>query len=866
MKKRFKQLLAILLAVITIFANAIPAFAMSVGDKASFTTKYLDAYYKTGRWETANGDVHDIHGQVALRNLKSGGEPLYCLQVYKATQGSTATAGAIEDSFVWRNELTRIARKGITRVSIWGYPNHTYGVSAREAQLATQVLIWEFETGARTNYNPGCNTWAKSIFKNYKRALECYNDILKACQNHQDIPNFGTTTVELKGAGKSNAVTLTDKNGVLNLFTVTCNNPNVAISQSGNKLTIYSKKSGNLTAKLNFTKDKTNINSALALNGANQIMLYGTLADPVYADISVKLSLGEMVIDKHSEDQIWDGFHFKITGNGINETIVTDYNGYANLQNLEEGTYTATEVLTEDQSRYIQPESQTFKIKAGEKTTIHFTNYLKKGNAILHKVDSETGQNIETTDGIFDVLEWSYAKNAYVPYDVMKWSKNDNAYVVKDLAVTSDNDGKYKVVEKQAPTGYVTPSELNYEFKITEDGQTIDINNGSVQNDTQKGKIHITKEGEVLDYFDFVQTEYGLKYAPVYNKKPLVGTKWEISALEDIVVNGKTKFKAGDVVQIIETGKDGATSKSLYLGKYLVKEVETKDGYFIGSNEFEVELKYHGATVDVFTENVSSVNERQHVKVQFKKTIEENTMYPNPDAYKDIVFGIYADQNIKNSDGEVVLEKDSLVDFIALNELYQGNSTVDFPVNTKWYLKEIKTAEGYVLNETKYEFETKSGDQNLPLIFIDLNENGTVIENKTVKGIVEFKKVDKDNNKIELTATYGLFRSSDDMLIEEKTSKPHEWVQFTEIPYGEYYLKEIKAPEGYEKNDEKFEFSITENGQKIQITAGDVKTPVKVVEKTSPPTGSNAVVPFVIGALGAIIVVGTRISLAKKRK
>lgn len=865
MNKKLKKVLAVFMSVLMMFSATIPAFALSMGDKCSFNTKYLDAYYKTGRWETANGKVHDDHGQVALRNIKSTGEPLYCLQVYEATQGSNATAGNIEDTDVWKNELTRTARNGITRVSIWGYPNFTYGYSKNDVQLATQVLIWEFETGARTNYSQGCKSWAKSIFKNYKNALKCYNEILEACNKHTIRPDFGTTTVELKGVGKNNAVTLIDKNGVLNLFTVTCNNPNVVVSKSGNKLTIYAKKSGNLTAKLIFTKDKTNINSALALKGANQTMLYGSLADPVFKDLNVELSLGSIKIAKYSEDKVYGGFNFKITGHGIDKTITTNKDGYAYLNDLEAGNYTVTEILSDSQNRYVQPQSQTITIKAGETTTVNFHNELKRANAILHKVDSETGKNIETKDGIFEVLEWSNNKNQYIPFNTMQWSNHDRAYIIENLPVTLDNDGKYKVIEKQAPTGYVTPSELNYEFQITEDGQVFDINNGSVQNDVQKGRIHITKEGEVLDYFDFMQTDLGMKYSPVYKVQGLANTKWEISAIDDIVVNGDVKYKAGDVIETLTTKKDGATSKPLYLGKYLVKEIETADGYFIGSNEFEVELKYHGADVDVFTENVSSVNERQHFKMQFEKTMEENTMYPNPDAYKDVVFGVYAAEDIKNTDGEVVLDKDSMVDCLTINELYQGNSTIDFPVNTKWYLKEIKTAEGYVLNENKYEFETKSGDQNIPMIFIDLNEDGTVIENKTIKGTVEFKKVDKDNNNFELTATYGLYRASDDMLIEERTSEPHKWTQFSELPYGEYYLKEIKAPDGYEQNDEKYSFAITEDKQNVQITAGNIKTPI-VVETHSPDTGNNIVVPIVFGLLGVAAVIGGGLALHKKKK
>ncbi len=943
--KKTKTIVAFLMSVIMLFASVVPAYALSSGDNCTFTTKYLDAYYATGKWKTANGKTHDNQGQVALRRIKSTGEPLYCLQVYKETSGSNATAGNIKNTTVWKDELTFKAQQGITRVSIWGYPNFDYGYSKDNAQLATQVLIWEFETGARTDYSTGCNTWAKTIFKNYPYALKCYNEILEACSSHKSLPDFGISHIVLKGVGPEYAKTVIDKNGVLNKFTVSCDNSNIVVSQSGNNLTVYAKRSGNLVANLSFTKDKTNINSALALNGANQIMLYGTLADPVHHTLKVSLTEGVLSINKESEDGIVEGFDFKVKGNGFDKTVTTDKNGKVSLYNMKAGTYTVTEQLKDNQSRYIPQSSKTVIVTGGEESYVSFTNELIKGSAVLNKLDSETNQNIETKDGIFKVQQWSQKENKYVDYKEMSWVDKWNGYVVYNLTVTADNNGRFRCVEVKAPTGYVTPANLTYDFVIDENNESIRINDGAVLNDAQKAVIHIDKNGEMLDSFDFIQTEYGKMYAPVYKNQLLEGTKWEISALEDIVSNGQkngemldsfdfiqteygkmyapvyknqllegtkweisaledivsngqTKYKKGDVVELITTTEKGATSKPLYLGRYLVKEVETVDGFFIGSSEYEIELGYKGADINIYTENITANNERQHFKMNFTKTFETNEMYPNVEAYKDVVFGVYAAEDIKDSNNEVILEKDSLVDCftktfetnemypnveaykdvvfgvyaaedikdsnnevilekdslvdcIAIDEDGNGMSDVDFPANTKWYLQELKTAEGYVLNNTKYEFETKAGDsknpiiwidlnedgtvienkwylQELktaegyvlnntkyefetkagdsknPIIWIDLNEDGTVIENKVIKASVEFKKFDKADENTELIATYGLYRASDNKLLAKETSTIGEWTSFGEYPFGEYYIQEIESPEGYEKDTEKY--------------------------------------------------------------
>lgn len=870
--KKTKTIVAFLMSVIMLFASVVPAYALSSGDNCTFTTKYLDAYYATGKWKTANGKTHDNQGQVALRRIKSTGEPLYCLQVYKETSGSNATAGNIKNTTVWKDELTFKAQQGITRVSIWGYPNFDYGYSKDNAQLATQVLIWEFETGARTDYSTGCNTWAKTIFKNYPYALKCYNEILEACNKHSTKPSFNTSQIVLKGVGPEYAKTVTDKNGVLSKFTVSCDNSNIVVSQSGNNLTVYAKRSGNLVANLSFTKDKTNINSALALNGANQIMLYGTLADPVHHTLKVSLTEGVLSINKESEDGIVEGFDFKVKGNGFDKTVTTDKNGEVGLYNMEAGTYTVTEQLKDNQSRYIPQSSKTVIVTGGEESYVSFTNELIKGSAVLNKLDSETNQNIETKDGIFKVQQWSQKENKYVDYKEMSWVDKWNGYVVYNLTVTADNNGRFRCVEVKAPTGYVTPANLTYDFVIDENNESIRINDGAVLNDAQKAVIHIDKNGEMLDSFDFIQTEYGKMYAPVYKNQLLEGTKWEISALEDIVSNGQVKYKKGEVVEVVTTSKNGATSKPLYLGRYLVKEVKTVNGFFIGSSEYEIELGYKGADINIYTENITANNERQHFKMNFTKTFETNEMYPNVEAYKDVVFGVYAAEDIKDSNNEVILEKDSLVDCIAIDEDGNGMSDVDFPANTKWYLQELKTAEGYILNDTKYEFETKAKDSNSPIIWIDLNEDGTVIENKVIKASVEFKKFDKADENTELIATYGLYRASDNKLLAKKTSTIGEWTSFGEYPFGEYYIQEIESPEGYEKDTEKYPVIIDGKNSVVQIKVYNEKTPIIPVpeEETETPdipnTGSTKTIGIVVLAICSVGLIGIVVYLIVSKK
>lgn len=784
MKKTLSKTIAILLAVLTLF-SAFQAFALTEGDEYSYSERYINAYYNTGRWKTDDGDVHDNHGQVALRNLPNG-EPLYCIQIYKHCNGSDVTAENIADTTLWKYELSNSQKNFVKYVSIHGFPNFKYGYSDDEAQLATQVLLWEIETGARDDWSTGCDSWASSIFNNYPDALGAYNAIVSACADHRKTPDFNTTSIQLEDVGKENAVTLHDRNGVLENFRVSSTNSAIKVEQDGNFLKIWSTSYDELTGSIQMTKNKTDINSAFALTGANQTLFYGTLADPVNARITVK-------------------------------------------------------------------------------------SVAKKGSAEFVKTDEETGQPVQATDGLFEIQEWNYSQDKYIDHSQMKYDAAKGKYVSETLKVTSANGGWFRCVEVKAPSGYVTDNTKIYEFRITQNGQVIDINNGAVTNAIQKGRIQIYKEGEVLERFDFMQTELGLKYAPVYRTSYLAGSEWNITAAEDIVANGKLIASAGDVVQTLTTTENGALSDLLYPGKYTVTEVTAPTGYNIGDNSFDVTIKPDDDKTQVVTETVTGENDRQTFEVTLQKALEQNEYYPNIEAYQSVLFGVYAAQDITDGNGNVILEKDSLVDCIAIDENGIGKTTCDFPAGFEWYVKELQTAEGYVIDDNIYGFSTAPGEQVETQINIDLND-GAAIDNALIRGSIKGIKKDNRGNKLE-GATIGLFKDGETVFTSDTalqtciTNKDGEF-SFNNLPYGKYIVKEIAAPTGYDLDDTQYTADIDENGKVIELTITDImrigRMELTTDNKISPYTG-NAF-SLLGGAVMAIMSLGAGIVLVNKRK
>ena len=249
---------------------------------------------------------------------------------------------------------------------------------------------------------------------------------------------------------------------------------------------------------------------------------------------------------------------------------------------------------------------------------------VMKGSVELYKSDDESGNALAgavygiyfhdgTEVGRLTTDETGYAKSDLLPY------------------------GQYYLQEITAPNGYVLDT-AQYPFTIGADGQVITIN---ATDKNQMGQIQGTKTGEVLVASDFRLTEFGMMYAPIYEEQGLPNAVYEIYAKEDIATpEGTVKYTAGQLVETVTTDEQGMfTSKQLYLGTYVIKEKTAPEGYVQDTTEYEVTLSYGGQNNALILSPVTLSDERQKVTVSVKKEMEENTVYPNPEAYKDVQFG-----------------------------------------------------------------------------------------------------------------------------------------------------------------------------------------------------------------------------------
>lgn len=538
--------------------------------------------------------------------------------------------------------------------------------------------------------------------------------------------------------------------------------------------------------------------------------------------------------EKGAEFQVY----LKSVGSFVNadkderDTIVCDEDGFASTKLLPYGVYTVHQTkgwagreLITDFDVFINKDGKTYKFLINNK---NFESYLK-----VVKLDKETGKQIVYEGAAFEIYD-SDNHRVTMQYTYPQVTSIHTFYTNKEGYLITPEKlpyGDYTLKEVQAPYGYVL-DDTPVPFSITQENSSTDtgvtVVKVKARDVAQKGVINITKTGEI---FSSVEENKGV-YTPKYSISNLKGAIFEIYAAEDITtLDGTVRYDQGSLVDTITTDDDGvAKSKELYLGKYTVIEKTAPNGYVHNGTKYDVELTYAGQNVSVTSTDLSVYNERQKVSVSLKKIMAEDKTFSigNNGEITSVRFGIYADEDIKASNGDII-PKDALITFANCDKNGSIVFDCDLPVGFKWYVKEIATDEHYILSDTKYEFDTEYQGQDIKSIDIKVNDD-KAIENNFIYGSVKGLKVDRETQEVIKGATFGLFKSdttefSEDKAILTAVTDESGIFNFSNIPYGEYLIKELKPADGYLDNEDIFTVIIKDNEQVVELTAINDKVP-----------------------------------------
>ena len=473
-----------------------------------------------------------------------------------------------------------------------------------------------------------------------------------------------------------------------------------------------------------------------------------------------------------------------------------------------------------------------------------FESYIK-----VVKVDSETGKTIPYEGAGFEIYDSNGQKISMTfayptPTTIDTFYTNSEGYLITPEVLPY---GEYSLVEVQAPYGYAldkTPVAFSVSSENAEKENSLTIVKVEKQNTAQKGKISVRKTGDIFTSVTTASSAYTNEngemivnpttYTPVFANGDLSGAVFQITAKEDIVtLDGTIRAYAGDVVSEITTDENGyAETEPLYLGKYEVREIKAPEGYVLNNEPNDVELTYAGQEFEVRdTVNTAFENEYQSVRISLSKVIENDELFGiyGNDCYTSVRFGLFAAEDITAADGTVI-PADGLLSEVSLAENMTAKFDVQIPFG-RYYVKEISTDEHYILNGEKYLVNFEYMGQDIQNVDIDCGQFVNLLK----RGRIEGHKVDDKSEPLE-NAVFGLFTAdcvkfSRDTAIMTAASDENGCFEFTDVPFGQYIVREIESPRGYILSDKEYAVSIAEDGEVIEITAENKPVTVEISKR-----------------------------------
>lgn len=528
------------------------------------------------------------------------------------------------------------------------------------------------------------------------------------------------------------------------------------------------------------------------------------------------------------------------------DTLVCDEYGFAETKELPYGTYTVHQTKGWNGTEFIA-DFDVFVNENGKTYKYLINNSSLESYVKIVKVDSETGKQIPYAGAGFQIYDPN-DKLVTMTYTYPEVTTIDTFYTNSDGYLITPETlpyGKgYSVVEVQAPYGYIldsTPVYFDITAENTSEENGVTIVKVEKKNTPQKGTITVEKTGDIFSnvtavgggYTDENGNDVALTtiYQPEYSVSGLSGAVFEIYADEDITTpDGTVRAKKDELVATLKTNTKGtATSKQIHLGKYRVVEKTAPYGFVLNKTVNHIELTYSGQNEKVTNTSTSFTNDRQKVVIDLTKILEQDEKFNigNNDEILNVSFGLYADEDLKASNGTVIPEN-GLIEIVTCDEKGKATFKTDLPIG-KYYVKEISTDNHYILFDRKYPVVFEYAGQDTASVHISVNDGEPII-NSIIYGTIKGLKIDRETGEKITGALFGLFSNNETEFTEETaifTAESNEEGIFTfeNVPYGEYIVCELKPATGYLPNGESYPMTISENKEVVEINVLNDKIP-----------------------------------------
>lgn len=446
-----------------------------------------------------------------------------------------------------------------------------------------------------------------------------------------------------------------------------------------------------------------------------------------------------------------------VVGNG-NGRFTTDYAGTITIANLEPGKTVIVKETRTVPGYILDDTAQTIKIKANETMTVEFRNQ-PKGGLIIQKLDSVTREPLAGAE-----FKITNTAGEYVPDNEGKTSTNgiyrtDSHGEIRLLNLKPDS---YSAVEVTAPAGYA----------INQTPQTTKVNAADTQTLT------------FLD--DALQTLIIQKY--------IEGTRKGLPGVTFLITDGAGTPIGGGNGEYVTDANGRITITGLTPGMVIVaREIKAAKGYALNPMPQTIivgKASGSGVTVSgaVTTVTATSVtgsqNELEFYDEPLGRLVIQKFIEGTSTPIAGVRFLVTKSDGgaVGNINGEYVTDASGRIE---LKDLEPGITVT---------AKELRAADGYVLDSTPKSIEIKSGDTQTLTFYNTPTGSLTIIKRDRATGaVLKGAEFQISYASGEFVGNYGGTVTSNG----QYTTDDNGEIIIKGLQPSTIVIRETKAPDGY---------------------------------------------------------------------
>lgn len=361
-------------------------------------------------------------------------------------------------------------------------------------------------------------------------------------------------------------------------------------------------------------------------------------------------------------------------------------------------------------------------------------------------------------------------------------------------------------------SNYDISGDVNY----TLNGNTININ----CNKFGKGNIYFAQK-------NFNNNETTVYVADGYNS-------------QKIIVFGRPYLNSGNISVEVNSVKLEFSKKDLDT-KEIIKDSEAK--YKLINNETKKELEI---TIDKTGKALLNIEKGNYTLEEIKAPFgyilnkEKKNIIINDDIKQEDGI-IKIDLYDKKAKGKILIKKvdeygkdlagvivgiyDSKYNLIEKIKTGEDNNNESKILSLgKYFVKEISTLDGYKLDNNYYEVNLNYKDQNEEVVLGNIK-----IINEKIRCDLVYITSDSDGKFIE-NVEINVADNDGNIVFKGKTDTQGR-VLINNLPYGEYYIKQIKVPSGYILNDQEYRFYVNDSTCNSNINVTNERTIMPITSK-----------------------------------